>query len=249
MALRAVEARGRGAGAAQPGARRPLHSHRPAPVVLRALPTRPPDAVLRGDPARALPVRRRRDASGDRWCTPATSSTPCCSPKWCPRPTGARTGSPTPSRTRCATCCRPCATRSAAEGIPASSRRSARSRGSPRRPPRTSTALLQGTGRYVQAVHVLGELKDTIACDITRARERARLRAGSRLARGDARQHPVVPGTGRGALMARSVLITGGSGYFGTVLAERAVAAGDAVRVFDVNPPAADGPPVEYVAG
>ena len=30
--------------------------------------------------------------------------------------------------------------------------------------------FLQGHGKYVQAVHVLGELKDTIACDITRAR-------------------------------------------------------------------------------
>ena len=30
--------------------------------------------------------------------------------------------------------------------------------------------LLQGRGRYLQAVHVLGELKDTIACDISRAR-------------------------------------------------------------------------------
>ncbi len=30
--------------------------------------------------------------------------------------------------------------------------------------------FLQGRGRYVQALHVLGELKDTIACDITRAR-------------------------------------------------------------------------------
>jgi nucleoside-diphosphate-sugar epimerase len=30
--------------------------------------------------------------------------------------------------------------------------------------------LLQSRGRYVQALHVLGELKDTIACDITRAR-------------------------------------------------------------------------------
>jgi nucleoside-diphosphate-sugar epimerase len=30
--------------------------------------------------------------------------------------------------------------------------------------------LLQGRGRYVQALHVLGELKDTIACDISRAR-------------------------------------------------------------------------------
>jgi nucleoside-diphosphate-sugar epimerase len=30
--------------------------------------------------------------------------------------------------------------------------------------------LLQSRGRYVQTVHVLGELKDTIACDISRAR-------------------------------------------------------------------------------
>jgi nucleoside-diphosphate-sugar epimerase len=30
--------------------------------------------------------------------------------------------------------------------------------------------LMQSRGRYVQAVHVLGELKDTIACDISRAR-------------------------------------------------------------------------------
>lgn len=31
-------------------------------------------------------------------------------------------------------------------------------------------ARLQGRGRYVQPLHVLGELKDTIACDISRAR-------------------------------------------------------------------------------
>jgi nucleoside-diphosphate-sugar epimerase len=31
--------------------------------------------------------------------------------------------------------------------------------------------FLQDRGRYMQAVHVLGELKDTIACDISRARE------------------------------------------------------------------------------
>ncbi len=30
---------------------------------------------------------------------------------------------------------------------------------------------MQDRGRYVQAVHVLGELKDTIACDIARARD------------------------------------------------------------------------------
>lgn len=31
--------------------------------------------------------------------------------------------------------------------------------------------VLQGAGRYVQPLHVLGELRDTIACDITRARQ------------------------------------------------------------------------------
>jgi nucleoside-diphosphate-sugar epimerase len=31
-------------------------------------------------------------------------------------------------------------------------------------------AALQSVGRYLQAVHVLGELKDTIACDIDAAR-------------------------------------------------------------------------------
>ena len=30
--------------------------------------------------------------------------------------------------------------------------------------------LLQSKGRYHQAIHVLGEMKDTIACDIGRAR-------------------------------------------------------------------------------
>ena len=41
--------------------------------------------------------------------------------------------------------------------------------------------------------------------------------------------------------MARSVLVTGGSGYFGTVLAELALARGDAVRIFDLNPTDARG--------
>ena len=36
--------------------------------------------------------------------------------------------------------------------------------------------------------------------------------------------------------MPRSVLVTGGSGYFGTVLAELARARGDTVRIFDLNP-------------
>jgi nucleoside-diphosphate-sugar epimerase len=56
-----------------------------------------------------------------------------------------------------------------AEGLPVSTRQP--------RVPAAAGALavrvdrfLQGRGRYVQAVHVLGELKDNIACDITRAR-------------------------------------------------------------------------------
>jgi nucleoside-diphosphate-sugar epimerase len=45
----------------------------------------------------------------------------------------------------------------------------------------------------------------------------------------------------------RTVLVTGGSGYFGSILADRALARGDQVRVFDLNPPADDR--VTYVAG
>jgi nucleoside-diphosphate-sugar epimerase len=47
----------------------------------------------------------------------------------------------------------------------------------------------------------------------------------------------------------RSILVTGGSGYFGEILAGGAVAQGDRVRIFDVNPPAATAPSVEYVPG
>jgi nucleoside-diphosphate-sugar epimerase len=56
-----------------------------------------------------------------------------------------------------------------AEGLPASSRQ-------PRIPAAVAAAaekvdrFLQQRGRYVQPVHVLGELKDTIACDVSRAR-------------------------------------------------------------------------------
>src|SRR5918997_845719 len=46
----------------------------------------------------------------------------------------------------------------------------------------------------------------------------------------------------------RTVLITGGSGYFGTLLAASALARGDRVRTFDLNPPA-DGSDVEFVQG
>ena len=84
---------------------------------------------------------------------------------------GARIGSPTPSRTRCA-------------DILADRRRGARRRRALRLVARTAfrvpaaaaaaaeraDRVVQAGGRYVQAVHVLGELRHTIACDITRAR-------------------------------------------------------------------------------
>jgi nucleoside-diphosphate-sugar epimerase len=47
--------------------------------------------------------------------------------------------------------------------------------------------------------------------------------------------------------VSRTVLITGGSGYFGSILAAGALARGDAVRVFDLNPPADDR--VDHVPG
>ncbi|MGZ4796005.1 MAG: NAD-dependent epimerase/dehydratase family protein, partial [Acidimicrobiia bacterium] len=57
----------------------------------------------------------------------------------------------------------------AAEGLPVSG-------GQPRIPriagviAEKADGFLQDRGKYVQALHVLGELKDTIACDISRAR-------------------------------------------------------------------------------
>ena len=47
---------------------------------------------------------------------------------------------------------------------------------------------------------------------------------------------------------ARTVLVTGGSGYFGSILAGLALERGDHVRVFDLNPPAPRAG-IEYVAG
>jgi len=49
--------------------------------------------------------------------------------------------------------------------------------------------------------------------------------------------------------MPRSVLITGGSGYFGTILAEQALLRGDAVRILDLNAPAPLLARADFVAG
>jgi nucleoside-diphosphate-sugar epimerase len=48
--------------------------------------------------------------------------------------------------------------------------------------------------------------------------------------------------------MPRTVLVTGGSGYFGSILAGMALERGDRVRVFDLNPPAPRAG-IEYLAG
>ena len=49
--------------------------------------------------------------------------------------------------------------------------------------------------------------------------------------------------------MGRTILVTGGAGYFGTVLSERARARGDRVRVLDLNAPAATDGTIEFVVG
>ncbi len=49
--------------------------------------------------------------------------------------------------------------------------------------------------------------------------------------------------------MTRSILVTGGSGFFGEVLAGQALTRGDRVRVFDINPPGEHAPDVEYACG
>jgi nucleoside-diphosphate-sugar epimerase len=49
--------------------------------------------------------------------------------------------------------------------------------------------------------------------------------------------------------MTRSVLVTGGSGYFGSVVSELALARGDTVRIFDLNPPDASLARADFVAG
>jgi nucleoside-diphosphate-sugar epimerase len=49
--------------------------------------------------------------------------------------------------------------------------------------------------------------------------------------------------------MGRTLLVTGGSGYFGTVVAGQAIARGDHVRVLDLNPPASSEGDVDYFPG
>jgi nucleoside-diphosphate-sugar epimerase len=58
-----------------------------------------------------------------------------------------------------------------AEGLDVSQRRPVRVPAAVAAVAARADEFVQGRGRYVQAVHVLGELKDTIACDISAARK------------------------------------------------------------------------------
>jgi nucleoside-diphosphate-sugar epimerase len=49
--------------------------------------------------------------------------------------------------------------------------------------------------------------------------------------------------------MARTVLVTGGSGYFGSILAGLALDRGDTVRVLDLNPPGERAGEIDFVQG
>jgi nucleoside-diphosphate-sugar epimerase len=49
--------------------------------------------------------------------------------------------------------------------------------------------------------------------------------------------------------VARTILVTGGSGYFGTVLAGQAIARGDRVRIFDLNAPSSVDGSLQYILG
>jgi nucleoside-diphosphate-sugar epimerase len=49
--------------------------------------------------------------------------------------------------------------------------------------------------------------------------------------------------------MPRAILVTGGSGYFGSVLASQSLARGDTVRIFDLNAPGPELDAAEFVCG
>lgn len=53
----------------------------------------------------------------------------------------------------------------------------------------------------------------------------------------------------RSAAVPRTILVTGGSGYFGEVLAGQALARGDRVRILDLNAPSANAANLEYFPG
>ena len=226
--LRPVEAGGRGASCSRSHERGDVATvDRAAAVVLRPVPARAADAVVRGRAPRPVPARGRRHA--------AALDGLRRQPR--PRPAAGRgRATAAPGRAYWIADPEPYALRDVLETVRAAleaeglARRRRRCRGCPRLAGVVAErvdGLLQARGRYVQAVHVLGELKDTIACDVGAAQRRARLRARRRrCSTACGRQHPLVP-RARASRSDERLLVTGGAGYFGTILADRALARGD----------------------
>ena len=98
--------------------------------------------------------------------------------------------------------------------------------------------LLQGRGRYVQALHVLGELKDTIACDITRARAELGYDPQTSLLDGMRASVRWLPRARAADLMAADAAHHRWGGLLRLRPGRPALGAeGHAVRIFDLNPP------------
>ena len=151
---------------ARPGRR--AHGHGAGAVVLRPLPAAPPEPVLPHHP----PAGSRWWAtarSAARWPTPTTWSRACCGPRWpTRRPANVLGGGRPPYELReiLATVRRALE----AEGLPTSGPETLRLPWAAARLAEQLDRLAQARGRYLQPLHVLGELNHTIACDVSRAR-------------------------------------------------------------------------------
>ena len=100
------------------------------------------------------------------------------------------------------------------------------------RSPAAADAAIQRRHRYVASVHVLGELGATIACDISAAQRELGFQPPSASPRGcGAASTGAWP---RGCNC--ELLVTGGNGYFGSLLVGHLVGSATSVRVLDIDP-------------
>ena len=107
-------------------------------------------------------------------------------------------------------------------------------------------AVLQRAGRYVQQVHVLGEMDKTIACDISAAR--SELGYEPTIALEEGMRQSIRWCVAQGLVVVTTSLVTGGNGYFGQLVVDRLVARGDRVRLLDIDVAGAERAGVEVVA-